>query len=100
MPKAGESQKMHDIESMFWMKRLGMCCGPLIFKLWNDTQWNIRVNSQEDTLSLLRRNLKIRDELSGAKWNSEGTILKNDTFWKIVTKKMRGRKKQQPRAYS
>lgn len=101
VPKAGESQKIHNIESMFWMKRLGMCSRPLIFKLWNDTQRNILINIQEDTLSLLRRNLKIRDELSVAKWNSEGTIFKNNAFWNKVSNKENEReRKQQPRAYA
>lgn len=46
------------------MKRLGVYSWAFIFKLLNDTKLNILGNTQEDALSWLRRNLKIRDELS------------------------------------
>lgn len=53
-----------------------MCSELLPFKLSNGSKLNILGNTVRDTSLPLRRNLKIRDELSKAEWNSEETILK------------------------
>ena len=63
-----------------------------LFKLSNGSKLNILGNTVRDTSLALRSNLKIRDELSKAEWNSEGTILKIMQSSRSNIKKMRGRK--------